>query len=406
MLVLGAIGVHCQGKLEQFLPAVLGLLLRLCDAPQPLLRSISCWCVSRFGGWIFHEKNPNRQEVSGSVLKVILPRCLDRNKRVQEAAISALMTLAEHGQVQLVPYLDDTVHTLVKALQLYQLNNQRILYDTVTALAWGVGPHLGKPQYMQALIEPIFQRFQALDDPNVLTLPLCECVGNLSQVLGAIVASALPPVLMRGIRSINEIAQASQIWEQKPEEYERPPVELIAGCCDLFAGVIEGLQEHAREIVQQLGLLSVIALALRNKSSRVKQSGFWLMAVGAMRYTDRLLPYLPELMPLCAQGLAPSMSLTVSLNAVRAIGEVCQQVQPEVLNPHLEALVPALVAILRRGDIKGWQMRGHHELLWGVCETLNRLRQRTAVGQQWAAVCAQLPADTIAKLQQKFGLRP
>lgn len=406
VLALGAIGVHCQGKLQQFLPAVLGLLLRLCDSPQPLLRSISCWCVSRFGGWIFHAQNPSRQEVSGSVLKVILPRCLDRNKRVQEASISALMTLTEHGKAQLVPYLDDIVQTVVKALQLYQLNNQRILYDTVSALVWAVGRELGKPQYMQAIVEPVFQRFQAVPDNDVLALPLCECVASLSQVLGELVASALTGVVTRSLRSVNEIAMASQVWEQRPEEYERPPVELLACCCDLYASILEGLQEHARGIVQQFSLLSVIGLALRNKSARVRQSGFWLMAIGAGRFIDGLLPHLPELMPLCVQGLEPTASLTVSMNAVRAIGEVCQRVQPEVLNPFLGALVPALLAILQRGNIPQWQMRGHNELLRGVCTAMNQLRQRTAVGQQWGAVVAGLPADLLAKLQRNYGLSP
>lgn len=325
---------------------------------------------------------------------------------MQEASISALMTLTEHGQAQLVPYLDDIVQTVVKALQLYQLNNQRILCDTVTALAWAVGRELGKPQYMQALVEPFFQRFQSVPDNDVLALPLCECVASLSQVLGELIASALPGVVQRSFRSINEIAMASQVWEQKPEEYERPPVELIACCCDLYASILEGLKEHARGIVQQFSLLSVIGLALRNRSARVRQSGFWLMATGARLFIDRLLPHIPELMPICVQALGPTASMTVSINAVGAIGEVCQQVQPEVLNPYLEALVPALLDISQRGNIQQWQMRGHHELLRGVCTAMNRLRQRTAVGQQWGAVVGRLPPDVLAKLQRNYGLSP
>jgi len=400
VLALGAIAVHCQGQLTQFAPAVLGLLLKLCEAQQPLLRSISCWCVSRFGAWIFHEQNPNRAQVIVSVLQVILPRCLDRNKRVQEASIGAVLRLAEYGQAQLVPHINNIVETCVKALQLYQLNNQRSLYDTVGALAWAFGPAMDKPEIMQALVAPICTKFESVPDNDILALPLCECIASLSQVLGKSLAGVLPRIIMRGIRTINDTARAAQMWEQNPNEYERPQNELMASCCDLFSGVLEGLREHAKEIAAQLSILSVVPLCARSSSARVKQSGFWLMATAAVHCTDQLAPFMQELMPLCAAGLGPSMSVTVSITANRAIGEVCQRAD---VSAYLNVLLPALVAVLQRADVKQWQQRGNNELLKNVCSTLNVLRQRTpSLGQQWPTICAQLPA--LQKLQQRFGL--
>lgn len=402
VLALGAIGVHTQDKLAQFLPAVIGLLLKLCDAQMPLLRSISCWCVARFRQWIFHQSNANREQVTKSVLMVILPRCLDRNKRVQEASISALLSLTEGGQAQLVPYLDDIVQTLTKAFQLYQLNNQRILYDTVGALAWAVGAQLEKPQYMQALVSPIFQKFDTVPDHDIMALPIFECVANLFQVLGRSLAPALQRVAMRGIKSINDTALAAQMWEQNPSEYERPQNDIMASSCDLFSGILEGFKEQSKEIAAQLGLFSVVTLALRSKAARVQISGFWLLGVGTIHCMELLMPLLPELMPFCVAALAPTMSLTVSTNASWAIGEVCQKAPPESLTPYLSALVPALVGIVQRvqkGEVRQWQMRGHNELLQNVCTTLNHLRQRSSLCQQWAAVLAQLPEDVRRKFQ-------
>jgi len=399
VLALGAIAVHCQAQLTQFAPAVIGLLIKLCDAQQPLLRSISCWCVSRFGEWIFHEQNPNRPQVIASVLQVILPRCLDRNKRVQEAAIGALLRLAESGKAQLVPHLNNIVETCVKALHLYQLNNQRSLYDTVGVVVWACGPAFDTPAVMQGLVQPILTKFASVPDNDILALPLCECVTSLVSVLGKSLAGALPQIIMRCIKSINDTARASQMWEQNPNEYERPQSELMASCCDLFSGVIEGLREHSKEIAAQLSLLSVVPLCVGNSSSRVKQSGFWLMASAAVHCTEQLAPLLPQLMPLCAAGLGASMSITVSINANRALGEVCQRMD---VGPYLSGLVPPLVAILQRAEIKQWQMRGHTELLRNVCATVNLLRQRSALGQQWPTICAQLPA--LQTLQQRFGL--
>lgn len=399
VLALGAVAVHCQSQLSQFAPAVIGLLIKLCDASMPLLRSISCWCVSRFGQWIFHEQNPQRAQIVPSVLQVILPRCLDRNKRVQEAAIGALLRLAESGKTQLVPHLNSIAETCVKALQLYQLNCQRSLYDTVGVLAWACGPAFNQPTIMQGLVQPIFTKFETVPDNDILALPLCECIACLSQVLGQSLAGALPRIIMRCIKTINDTAMASQMWEQNPNEYERPQSELMASCCDLFSGMIEGLGADAKAITAQASLLSVVPLCTRNSSARVKQSGFWLMASAAVHCTEQLVPLLPELMPLCAAGLGPTMTMTVSINANRAIGEVCQRAD---VGPYLNVLVPALVAILQRAGVKQWQERGHSELLRNVCSTVNVLRQRSALGQQWPTICAQLPA--LQNLQQRFGL--
>merc|ERR1712012_1358379 len=156
------------------------------------------------------------------------------------------------------------------------------------------------------------------------------------------------------------------MWEQNPNECERPENEMMASCCDLLSGVLEGLREHSRGLMVQMNFVTVISLALRNKAARVKQSGFWLMAVCAMYCIDPILPLLPELMPLSVAGLGPTASMTVSTNACWAIGEVCQKAPPQTLTPFLDALVPALLAILQRRDVKPWQSKGHHELLYTV----------------------------------------
>jgi len=79
--------------------------------------------------------------------------------------------------------------------------------------------------------------------------------------------------------------------------------------------------------------------------------------------------------PLGAAALGPKASATVSINACWAIAEVYQHAARGVAGEHLGAIVPALVAILQRRDVKQWQLRGHDQLLGTVCATLNRLRQ-------------------------------
>merc|ERR1712129_26201 len=120
VLALGAIAHGCLQGLVQFLPGMLELLLRLLGASQPLLRSISCWCVSRYSNWICIDKKPNSEEILRQVFASLLPRLLDGNKHVQEAANGALTTLLMEPNSQLLPFLDDIVEILVRAFQCYQ----------------------------------------------------------------------------------------------------------------------------------------------------------------------------------------------------------------------------------------------------------------------------------------------
>merc|ERR1719310_2133955 len=52
VLAFGAIGHGGLDALKQFLPTVIDILLKLSGENKPLLRSICCWCLSRFSGWI------------------------------------------------------------------------------------------------------------------------------------------------------------------------------------------------------------------------------------------------------------------------------------------------------------------------------------------------------------------
>jgi hypothetical protein len=77
---------NCGQSVEPHLDKLMPFLLSTIDDPKPLIRSISCWAVSKYKPWIVAQ--PVESGVLGMVLGKFLERCLDNNKRVQEAAIS------------------------------------------------------------------------------------------------------------------------------------------------------------------------------------------------------------------------------------------------------------------------------------------------------------------------------
>lgn len=68
-------------------------------------RSITCWTLSRYSTWIV-ANDPGGfapDGYLGSTIAALLKRIQDDNKRVQEAACSALAVLTEEATDKLVP---------------------------------------------------------------------------------------------------------------------------------------------------------------------------------------------------------------------------------------------------------------------------------------------------------------
>jgi hypothetical protein len=70
---------------------------------------------------------------------------VDRNKRVQNAACSALAILEEEACESLNPYLGFMLDTIVYAFSIYQRKNKAALYDVLGSLAESVSQHLNTP---------------------------------------------------------------------------------------------------------------------------------------------------------------------------------------------------------------------------------------------------------------------
>mmetsp|Transcript_83804 Transcript_83804/g.233748 ORF Transcript_83804/g.233748 Transcript_83804/m.233748 type:complete len:908 (-) Transcript_83804:117-2840(-) len=365
VLAVGAIAFGCMESLVQFLPRVLGHLLNLTKAQKPLLRSISCWTTSRFSRWICDLSTSG--DVLKEVLRAILERVLDKNKRVQEAACSALATLEEEARHQLVPYLGDIVDTLVRAFQYYQAKNLLILYDATGTLADAVGSELDRPEYVQALMVPLMAKFESVADTDRSIVSLFECLAYMMQNVGPSMVPVVPRLVERCVRVVIQGARASQMWQQNPNEFEKPDREVMAGGIDLLAGVVEGLGERTKEVLQEVNFIMVVPEVLKDTALNVKQSAFALVGDCAKNCIEFLVPFLPEIIPFCAKSLSENTSATVSNNASWAIGEICVKVGPDFMAPYLEQVVQPMAAILARAPSQ------QPLLLSNVSITLGRL---------------------------------
>jgi transportin-1 len=176
ILALGAIAEGCMTGMIQHLPELIPYLVVCLIDKKSLVRSITCWTLSRYSHWVVSTatSSSSHEEYLKPLMTELLKRVLDTNKRVQEAACSAFATLEEEACTELVPYLGFILETLVFAFGKYQHKNLLILYDAIGTLADSVGHHLNKESYIQMLMPPLIEKWNLLKDEDKDLFPLLE----------------------------------------------------------------------------------------------------------------------------------------------------------------------------------------------------------------------------------------
>lgn len=65
ILALGAISEGCAEGLQPYIPSMVEMLLPKVSDPRPLVRSISCWALSRYSSWVVRastDGGPDQQQ--------------------------------------------------------------------------------------------------------------------------------------------------------------------------------------------------------------------------------------------------------------------------------------------------------------------------------------------------------
>ena len=81
ILVLGAIAEGCSYGLTPHLPDLVDYLIKCLSDKKPLVRSITCWTLSRYSTWIVHNEGQQNKFLI-PLMSELLKRILDANKKV------------------------------------------------------------------------------------------------------------------------------------------------------------------------------------------------------------------------------------------------------------------------------------------------------------------------------------
>ncbi|KAI1240012.1 Transportin-1, partial [Lamprotornis superbus] len=343
ILVLGAIAEGCMQGMIPYLPELIPHLIQCLSNKKALVRSITCWTLSRYAHWVVSQPPDTYLK---PLMTELLKRILDSNKRVQEAACSAFATLEEEACTELVPYLAYILDTLVFAFSKYQHKNLLILYDAIGTLADSVGHHLNKPEYIQMLMPPLIQKWNMLKDEDKDLFPLLECLSSVATALQSGFLPYCEPVYQRCVNLVQKTLAQAMLHNAQPDQYEAPDKDFMIVALDLLSGLAEGLGGNIEQLVARSNILTLMYQCMQDKMPEVRQSSFALLGDLTKACFQHVKPCIADFMPILGTNLNPEF-ISVCNNATWAIGEISIQMGIE-MQPYIPMVLHQLVEIINR----------------------------------------------------------
>uniref|UniRef100_A0AAY5KQD7 Transportin-1 n=1 Tax=Esox lucius TaxID=8010 RepID=A0AAY5KQD7_ESOLU len=339
ILVLGAIAEGCMQGMIPYLPELVPHLVQCLSDKKALVRSITCWTLSRYAHWVVGQPPDGYLK---PLMTELLKRILDSNKRVQEAACSAFATLEEEACTELVPYLAYILDTLVFAFSKYQHKNLLILYDAIGTLADSVGHHLNKPEYIQMLMPPLIAKWNQLKDEDKDLFPLLECLSSVATALQSGFLPYCEPVYQRCVNLVQKTLAQAMVRNTHTTNYRRT--------------------------------MNVIA----DKMPEVRQSSFALLGDLTKACFQHVKPCIADFMPILGTNLNPEL-ISVCNNATWAIGEI--SIQMAITIGRLGYVCPQEVSPVLQQFIRPW------------CTSLRNIRDNEEKDSAFRGICTMISVN-------------
>lgn len=361
ILALGAIAEGCKTGMYKHLPSLIPYLIGVLNDPKPLVRSITCWTLSRYSKWIVEQ--PNEDEYFKPLLAALLQKIIDSNKRVQEAACSAFATLEEVAHMRLVPYLPHILKTFQGAFDIYQKKNLFILYDAIRTLADVVGQELNKQTYINMLMPPLINKWNKLADNDKNIFPLLECLTGVATALQSGFIHFAAPVYQRCLRLI-ENTYVEQEQARMHKDTNTLDKDFIVCSLDLMSGIIEALGPSVEELIAKTNTLVLVKKCMLDREYDVRQSAFGVVGDMAKICIGQLRPVLGDYLVILIKNISSS-GPSVASNACWAIGVISLQIGVE-MKPFISDILQKTIPLIN-------QTKNNISLAENVAITLGRL---------------------------------
>lgn len=347
ILALGAVSDGCMSGMYNHLSGLIPYLVQHLADVQPLIRSITCWTLSRYAKWII-------EQPVDMFLKPVLEgvlRCMtDRHKRVQAASSSSFCVLAEHSGQILSPFLPSILQVLKTAFGIYHRKNTLILFDAVGTLADQVGSDLNREDHIQVLMPVLIHKWSRVKDDDPMLFPLFESLTYVSSALKQGFLPFVQPFFERCIRLITSTYINDEAAVKTGQE--RPAKDTVIVSLDFVSGMIEGLKQSIAPLIANSRLMEILWTCCQDESMDVRQSAFGVvgdLARSGLCPHQHLLSFVPVLIenmnPEAKSLYSRSTVISVCNNATWATGEIAVQVKDQIrqfVPVILQRLIPVM----------------------------------------------------------------
>ncbi|CAK7241403.1 MAG: hypothetical protein STHCBS139747_002864 [Sporothrix thermara] len=356
VLSLGAVADGCITAVTPHLPELVPYLVTLLDDPEPLVRQITCWTLARYSSWAIELTDPAQVATYFvPIMEGFLTKMLDKNKKVQEAAASAMATLEEKAGKRLEPYAGPIVKQYIKCFEKYKDRNMYILYDCVQTLAEAIGPVLALPELSGELIPALFKRYDSVTDQSRELFPLLECFSYVAMSLGSVFAPYAQPVFRRCVNIIHQNLEQS-LAAASNTHLDNPDKDFLVTSLDLISAIIQALAgEKAAMLVTdtQPTFFELLSFCLEDPTDEVRQSAYAVLGDCAKFVFPQLQPCLATILPILLKQLDMDSILdeeidsgfSVINNACWSVGEIAIR-HGKGMAPYTEELLKHCVEII------------------------------------------------------------
>jgi len=350
ILAVGAVAEGCRTGMESQAHSFIPFLAQMLKDPKPLVRSITCWALSRYAKWISEQPNPDAFLVPSLV--GILTCVNDDNKRVQEAACSAFSTFVEIATAAKVsPYLKPILQYLSSAFKKYHRKNLVILYDSISTLSDVVQQNLNQPELVSILMPPLIEKWNKLTNSDADLLPLLECLCSVATALKSGFLAFAKPVWMRCIAIIeNTYKEEEAIFAANQQDDETVDKDFVVCSLDLLAAIVDALGPTVESLVKESKLLPVLVRCSQDLEAHdVKQSAFGLVGDLAKTCIGHLRDVLQPLVPVLIMNIDAAHVGSCN-NSIWAIGEISMQVKKDIAS-YVPEILKRVVPIMQNQSL-------------------------------------------------------
>uniref|UniRef100_A0A8B9BVK0 Transportin-1 n=1 Tax=Anser brachyrhynchus TaxID=132585 RepID=A0A8B9BVK0_9AVES len=300
ILVLGAIAEGCMQGMIPYLPELIPHLIQCLSDKKALVRSITCWTLSRYAHWVVSQPPDTYLK---PLMTELLKRILDSNKRVQEAALC---------------------NELLQQLMHFH----------------------PEQEYIQMLMPPLIQKWNMLKDEDKDLFPLLECLSSVATALQSGFLPYCEPVYQRCVNLVQKTLAQAMLHNAQPDQYEAPDKDFMIVALDLLSGLAEGLGGNIEQLVARSNILTLMYQCMQDKMPEVRQSSFALLGDLTKACFQHVKPCIADFMPILGTNLNPEF-ISVCNNATWAIGEISIQMGIE-MQPYIPMVLHQLVEIINR----------------------------------------------------------